>query len=195
VTTTESGRRRLSTAARTPAQKRVLDAALDLIAQHGVSGTSLQMIADAMGVTKAAVYHQFKTKDEIVVGVTEMELANLEDALVAAKAESDPARARKVLLTQVIDMAVARRPWVRTLQNDPIIIRLLGEHEPFRDFISELFGVLQGDEDNTTARVSAALFSGAIGGAIINPLLDDIDDATLRTALMQFTTRMMNLPE
>ncbi|BBZ02944.1 TetR family transcriptional regulator [Mycolicibacterium chitae] len=195
MTTTESGRRRLGTAARTPAQKRVLDAALDLIAQHGVSGTSLQMIADAMGVTKAAVYHQFKTKDEIVVGVTEMELANLEDALIAAKAESDPARARKVLLTQVIDMAVARRPWVRTLQNDPIIIRLLGEHEPFRDFISELFGVLQGDEDNTTARVSAALFSGAIGGAIINPLLDDIDDATLRTALMQFTTRMMNLPE
>jgi AcrR family transcriptional regulator len=30
-----------------------------------VSGTSLQMIAGAMGVTKAAVYHQFKTKEEI----------------------------------------------------------------------------------------------------------------------------------
>lgn len=153
------------------------------------------MIADAIGVTKAAVYHQFKTKDEIVVGVTELELASLEDALAAAQAESDPASARKVLLTQVIDMAVARRRWVRTLQNDPIIIRLLGEHEPFRAFISELYGVLQGDEDDTTARVSAALFSGAIGGAIINPLLDDIDDDTLRAALMQLTTRMLNLPD
>jgi AcrR family transcriptional regulator len=30
-----------------------------------VSGTSLQLIAGAMGVMKAAVYHQFKTKDEI----------------------------------------------------------------------------------------------------------------------------------
>jgi AcrR family transcriptional regulator len=33
----------------------VLDAALDLFAEHG--GTSLQMIADAIGITKAAVYH------------------------------------------------------------------------------------------------------------------------------------------
>lgn len=38
---------------------------LDLFADHGVSGTSLQLIAGAMGVMKAAVYHQFKTKDEI----------------------------------------------------------------------------------------------------------------------------------
>ena len=60
---------------RTAAQTRVLDAALVLIAEHGVSGTSLQMIADAMGVTKAAVYRQFRTKDEIVIAITEREMA------------------------------------------------------------------------------------------------------------------------
>ncbi|WP_156763496.1 TetR/AcrR family transcriptional regulator, partial [Mycobacterium scrofulaceum] len=53
-----------------PARTRVLDAALDLFATHGVSGTSLQMIADAVGVTKAAVYHQFRTKEQIVIAVT-----------------------------------------------------------------------------------------------------------------------------
>lgn len=195
VTTGQQGRQRLGTVARTPAQSRVLTAALDLIADHGVSGTSLQMIADAMGVTKAAVYHQFKSKDEIVIGVTELELSKLEDALTAARAEPDPQRARKVLLTQVIDMAVERRRWVRTLQNDPIIVRLLGEHPPFRAFISELYGMLQGDEDEPVARVSAALFSGAIAGTVINPLLDDIDDATLRAALMQLTMRMLDLPD
>ena len=52
----------------TPAQTRVIEAALDLFAEHGISGTSLQMIADGLGVTKAAVYHQFPTKDEIVLG-------------------------------------------------------------------------------------------------------------------------------
>ena len=163
-------RPRLGITARTAAQTRILDAALDLIADHGVSGTSLQMIADAIGVTKAAVYHQFKTKDEIVIAVAELELAKLEDALEAAQAETDPLQARKVLLTQVIDMAVRRRRWVRTLQNDPIIVRLLGEHPPFRDFISELYGILQDDTDDTVARVSAALFSGAIAGTVINPL-------------------------
>ena len=104
------GRRRLGSVARTAAQARILAAALDLFAAHGVSGTSLQMIADAVGVTKAAVYHQFKTKEEIVIAVTDMELGRLEDALEAAEAEEDPLRARQVLLTRVIDMAVERRP-------------------------------------------------------------------------------------
>jgi AcrR family transcriptional regulator len=54
----------IGTIPRSAAQTRILIAALNLFADHGVSGTSLQMIADALGVTKAAVYHQFKTKDE-----------------------------------------------------------------------------------------------------------------------------------
>lgn len=189
------GRRRLGGVARTPAQTRILNAALDLIADHGVSGTSLQMIADAVGVTKAAVYHKFKTKEEIVIAVTETELAKLEDALEAAEAEQDPLQARKVLLTRVIDMAVKRRRWVRTLQNDPVIVRLLGEHEPFRQFISRLYGVLLDEHDDTEARISAALFSGAIAGTVMNPLVDDIDDATLRSALIHLTQRMLNLPD
>ena len=40
------------------------------------------MIADAIGVTKAAVYHQFKTKDEIVVAVAEVDLLKLEAASI-----------------------------------------------------------------------------------------------------------------
>ncbi|MDT0270955.1 helix-turn-helix domain-containing protein, partial [Streptomyces sp. DSM 44915] len=101
---------------RSAAQTRILDAALELIAEHGVSGTSLQMIADALGVTKAAVYHQFKTKEAIVIALTERELGQLEDALEAAEAEGSPTRAREVLLTRVIDMAVSRRRAASTLQ-------------------------------------------------------------------------------
>jgi hypothetical protein len=50
--------RPLGSTPNTPAQTRVIEAALALFAEHGISGTSLQMIADAIGVTKAAVYHQ-----------------------------------------------------------------------------------------------------------------------------------------
>ncbi len=64
---------------RSAAQHRILDAALKLIAEHGVGGTSLQMIADEVGVTKAAVYHQFKTKEEIVIALTERELGRLDE--------------------------------------------------------------------------------------------------------------------
>jgi AcrR family transcriptional regulator len=180
---------------RTPAQIRILRAALDLFADHGVSGTSLQMIADAVGVTKAAVYHKFKTKEEIVVAVAEMELATLEDALKAAEAQQDGTGARKVLLTEVVGMAVERRRWVRALQNDPVMVRLLGEHAPFRELITRLYAILLDESDDTEARISAALFSGAIAGTVINPLVDDIDDATLRSVLIQLTARMLKLPD
>ena len=180
---------------RTPAQGRILQAALDLFADHGVSGTSLQMIADAVGVTKAAVYHKFKTKEEIVIAVAEMELATLEDALKAAEAQADSVGARKVLLTEVVGMAVERRRWVMSLQNDPVMVRLLGEHEPFRNLITRLYAILLNEADDTEARISAALFSGAIAGTVINPLVDDIDDDTLRSVLIHLTARMFKLPD
>ena len=75
---------------RTAAQVRIITAALDLFAEHGVNGTSLQMIADAIGVTKAAVYHQFKTKDEIVLAAVEVDLVKVEAALDAAETDARP---------------------------------------------------------------------------------------------------------
>ena len=51
------------------ARARVIDAALALFADHGVNGTSLQMIADHLGVSKASVYYQFHSKDDIVLAV------------------------------------------------------------------------------------------------------------------------------
>jgi AcrR family transcriptional regulator len=180
---------------RTPAQVRILQAALDLFADHGVSGTSLQMIADAVGVTKAAVYHKFKTKEEIVVAVAETEMAQLEDALEGVEAHSDGLGARKALLTKVVGMAVERRRWVRALQYDPVMVRLLSQHPPLRELITRLYGILVDESNDTEARISAALFSGAIAGTVINPIVDGIDDDTLRAVLIQLIGRMLNLTD
>ena len=143
---------------RSAAQTRILDAALKLIAEHGVGGTSLQMIADAIGVTKAAVYHQFKTKEQIVVALTERELGGLEEALEAAEAHDDFPQAREVLLGRVIDMAIERRGAASTLQFDPVIVRLLAEQEQFQQFIARLYGVLVDDTGRGRAGVGGDAF-------------------------------------
>ncbi|MCV7441048.1 TetR family transcriptional regulator [Mycobacterium paraense] len=179
---------------RSPAQTRILDAALQLIAEHGVGGTSLQMIADAIGVTKAAVYHQFKTKEQIVIALTERELGGLEEALEAAEADDHRSRAREVLLDRVIDVAVERRGAASTLQFDPVIVRLLGEHEPFQQFIQRLYGVLL-DDAAEDARVAAAMLSGAVAVGVVSPLVADIDDDTLRAQVGRITRRLIGAPE
>jgi AcrR family transcriptional regulator len=180
---------------RTQAQTRVLDAALKLIAQHGVSGTSLQMIADAMGVTKAAVYRQFKTKEEIVIAITEREMGTLEDALEAAEAEGNGVRSREILLDRMIDQAIERRGIVSVLQFDPVIIRLQAEHEPFQRFIERLYAALLGTEAGVDARLHAAVLSSAISVAVMHPLVADVDAETLRAQLIQMSRRMLDLPD
>lgn len=176
------------------ARTRVLDAALDLFAKHGVSGTSLQMIADAIGITKAAVYHQFRAKEQIVLAVTERELSRLVPALEEAEAQGNGPQARDALLVHVIEIAVRRRRLVRTLQFDPVVVELLAEHQPFQRFMTRLYGVLLGDASED-ARIEAAMLSGAISSAVMNPLVADIDDDTLRTRLTDLSRRLLGLPE
>jgi len=173
------------------AQMRVLMAALDLFAEHGVNGTSLQMIADDIGVTKAAVYHQFRTKEAIVVGAVEIELGNLEGALEAAEADAGGPEAVETLLNQVIKLAIGRRRLVGTLQHDPVIIRLLGDHQPFQQFMQRLFTVLLGGKFDAQSRVRAAMIAAAIGGAVTHPLVTDLDDETLRSELLGLTQRLL----
>ncbi|BBY05708.1 TetR/AcrR family transcriptional regulator [Mycobacterium noviomagense] len=177
---------------RSAAQTRILDAALKLIGENGVSGTSLQMIADEIGVTKAAVYHQFKTKEEIVIALTERELGGLEEALEAAEVEQSQPRARELLLERVIDVAIERRGAASTLQFDPVIVRLLAEHQPFQQFIQRLYSVLVGDAGDD-AQATAAMLSGAIAVGVMHPLVADVDDDALRSQLLRLTRRFMEI--
>jgi len=151
------------------------------------------MIADAVGITKAAVYHQFRTKDQIVIAVTERELGRLAPALEEAEEHGDGSQARDALLVSTIEMAVRDRRLVRTLQFDPVVVRLLAEHEPFQRFMDRLYRVLLDDTDEDT-RIAGAMFSGAVSSAVMHPLVADIDDDTLQKRLTDLSRRLLGLP-
>src|SRR5262249_13266899 len=169
----------------TAPQTRIIDAALGLFAEHGVRGTSLQMIADEIGVSKAAVYQQYNTKDEIVLAVAEVVVAGLEAAASAAEAQRSRSRAREVLIAELIDLAVENRRITTMLHQDPVMVRVLDEHEPFRLVFERLNRLMTGNASDSRARVRAALIIAGIGGAVIHPLVLDLDDETLRSELLK----------
>jgi len=175
----------LAEASYSPAKTRIVDAALALFAEHGVGGTSLQMIADTIGVTKAAVYHQYNTKDEIVLAVAQVVLALLESAATLAEAERSRARAREVLIGAMVDLAVERRQLAGVLQRDPVMLRFLQEHEPFRQVMVRVNRLLMGGASGAPARVRAAILAAAIAGAVVHPLVLDLDDESLRRELLK----------
>jgi AcrR family transcriptional regulator len=175
----------------TAAQAPVIEAALVLFAEHGVGGTSLQMIADAIGVTKAAVYHHYKTKDEIVLAVATVILTRLDAAVTAAEGERSRSRARELMLAGMIDLAVERRRVAGVLQRDPVMLRFLQEHEPFRRVMERVNRLLMGRSAGRRARVQVAMLASAIAGAVVHPLVLDLDDDGLRAELLAHARKLL----
>ena len=51
------------------AHKKVLDAAIELIEERGIEGTSMDAISQRSGVSKATVYKHWKDKEALCIDV------------------------------------------------------------------------------------------------------------------------------
>ncbi|EFC82420.1 TetR/AcrR family transcriptional regulator [Parafrankia sp. EUN1f] len=206
-TTTARPAVRLAEISYSAAQVRVLTAALDLFADNGVAGTTLQMIADRMGVTKAAIYHQFRTKEEIVIATADHHSVPLEAAVERAEAAQDRVEARRELLQQLIDFAVRNRAGVSAWRGDPVMTRILMKHEPFRGLTERIYTLLVnedagaggddgagGEERENDSRIPAAILVGVIT-AVGQPGLAAVDPQILREQVFRYACRLLNLPD
>jgi AcrR family transcriptional regulator len=109
MSSTESGRSRsgANTTRRELVENELYEHATRLFAERGFAGTSLQDIADALGITRPALYYYVKSKDEVLAKlVTEVTNGPLDELTVlAGRADLDPAQA----LRGVVDVLVRRR--------------------------------------------------------------------------------------
>jgi len=152
------------------------------------------MIADEIGVTKAAVYHQYKTKDEIVLAAAESELRRLEGVIEAAEGESSAKRARDSLIGGIVDLAIARGRTASTILSDPVIVGFFADHAKFRDVMHRLRHILVGDNTAPEARVRTAMLIAAISGAVMHPFVADLDDELVRAELLRLARRFLSPP-
>src|ERR1700755_2576169 len=126
----EGNRLARPTAQRGLARTRVLDAALALVAEHGVHGTSLQMIADRIGVSKAAVYYQFQSKEDIALEVLRPSIEDMARVTRIAEALPDAQRGGAVAVSGMIEMVVRHRHLAVLFYGDPALDQIvLGEPE------------------------------------------------------------------
>src|ERR1700720_4697141 len=91
-------------APRTDTRSRVQSVALELFAEHGYEKTSLREIAERLGVTKAALYYHFKTKDDIIESLVHDRLTRLEDLVVWAEAQPRTVATRREAPRRYSDM-------------------------------------------------------------------------------------------
>lgn len=68
-------------APRTDTRQRILNVAAHLFATHGFAGTSIRDIADQLGVTKAALYYHFTSKEVLLEHVVALAFSSVKAIL------------------------------------------------------------------------------------------------------------------
>jgi AcrR family transcriptional regulator len=177
------------------ARTRVIEAALALFAEHGVNGTSLQMIADHLGVSKASVYYQFHSKDDIVLAVIRPVFADLDQLATDIEAEEmGPAR-KAAAIAGFVELAVRHRRVTAVFYRDPAIETLVNSNEECSIINRRLRRVLGLDSADTETRVTMSLVTSGIYGSAMDPDLQDIPDDELHRILLQSARRLLALEE
>lgn len=94
----------------TSTRDRILAAALAGFARRGVEATSLDDVAEAVGVRKQTILYWFGSKDALVAGVIEAAVAELGEALDDAVAHRRPGQDVAVAVVDEVLRLGARRP-------------------------------------------------------------------------------------
>jgi AcrR family transcriptional regulator len=174
-------------------RERLLDAALRLFSEHSFAGTSLQMIADELGITKAAVYHHFHTRDELLSALITPALAELLPIVEDATALRTPQARADRMLTGFVDLAVRHRTLVAILGTDRAILQVLTGQGHFDLLVERPIALLGGTASGSAGRINATIVLSGIASTVGSELLADLDDETMRARLVEAGRRILGL--
>nr|WP_062201536.1 TetR/AcrR family transcriptional regulator [Demequina salsinemoris] len=174
---------------------RVLDSALALFAEHGFSGTSLQMIADHVGVSKATVYQQFRTKEEMLLALMEPAMERLAEGVEAAEAEGDRRVQVSDMFDGIIDLVLEFRLRVGLLRADPGTQAIVDRHPEMSSLVARLRSVLLGPDPSLEDRVTMAVMGAGIMAVGADSTLFDMAEDDIRREMRAVVDRAIGARE
>lgn len=172
---------------------RILDVALELIADRGFAATSTREIAERLGVTKAALYYHFRTKDDLLAAIVGPAMAELDALIERAGTDASP-DARDGLLLGYVDLVARHADLIRVLANDPAVkgcSSLRAAIPLFQRLVPLLAGT---DEPDTAQRTRVRAALSAIHGALVHGRPAD-DPGILRATAVEVARAALGLPD
>ena len=171
-------------------RQQILDTAQRLFAERGYDATSLQMIADELGLTKAAVYYHFRAKTDILYAAMRPGTDRIE-ALLDGAAAIRGRRARiEHLVGGFVDFLVVNRDYAVMASTDRAAKRHQMDEETVtlrRRGLTLFFG-----EHPTAAERLSYYAAFHIQESL--PELVDLSDEQLRDALRSTMLRILRVP-
>jgi AcrR family transcriptional regulator len=171
-------------------RQQILETAQRLFTELGYDATSLQMIADEMGLTKAAVYYHFRAKIDILHAAMEPGIRRVEALLDEAAAIRGRRARAEYLVNGFVDFLVQNRHYAVMASTDPAAKRdkLDDKSGPLR---RRALTLLFGDNPTGAERLS---FNAVFFIPESLPDLVDLTDEELRETLQTTMLRMLRVP-
>jgi AcrR family transcriptional regulator len=170
-------------------RQQILETAQRLFTDRGYDATSLQMIADEMGLTKAAVYYHFRAKSEILHATLQPGVQRLK-ALLDVAATMRGRRARiEYLMAGFIDFLVEHRQYAVMAATDPAAKRT--QPDDRGKLVQRALTVLFGDHPSGADRLC---FQVLFSLPECLPEVVDLTDEELREALQTVVLRLLRVP-
>jgi AcrR family transcriptional regulator len=127
-------------------RSRLRELALQLFAEQGYEKTSLREIAERLGVTKAALYYYFKSKEDIVRSLVEDYMAELDELIAWGKEQPRSADTRARIVRRYLDIVTNGTAVFRLLHQNQAVVSSLaaakGRGELFRERMDALVDLL-----------------------------------------------------
>jgi AcrR family transcriptional regulator len=184
---------RTAGAVRVPdSRQRFIDVAVRLFARHSFAGTSLQMIADELGVTKAAVYHHFRTREDLLAAVVAPLVAELSAIIAAAEAQRTPPAQAEHMLVGFVEIVVRNRELVPVLALDPGARELLRTIPDVDDVTERQIALLAATDPGPTGLLKATVTVAGLASAV-GIRTGDLDDDLLGQQLLEIGRRILGL--
>jgi AcrR family transcriptional regulator len=173
--------------------------ALQLFAERGYAGTSLREIAERLGVTKAAVYYHFPTKEDILASLLEDFLAQLDELIAWTEAQPRGTDTRRAALERYARMLGGpKTDLARFMQEGQSAIRELAAGLQVRKHFAQFQALLAAPDESAEGRLRAQVALVALHLAAFGPLTpatggsDDADAPAERTELRDAGLRVAN---
>src|SRR5215469_10144376 len=150
-------------------RSRLRELALQLFAEQGYEQTSLREIAERLGVTKAALYYYFKSKEDIVRSLVEDYMTELDQLIAWGKDQPRSAQTRTEIVNRYLDIVVNGTAVFRLLHQNQAAVSALaatkGRGELFRERMDALVDLLTepGAPLRDQIRAAACLVSISFG--------------------------------
>lgn len=173
-------------------RQRLLDVAMVLISQHGFAGTSLQMIADELGFTKAAIYYHFRARDQLLIALMEPLLHQIRRVVESAESHRTPRTQMDAMVQGFASVVARNRSLAAVMVFDPSVHRVLQSQPEWGDLIARQLTLLTQLESGNAGIIKAtAVFTGLAGAATGAPI--DVDEQSLIEHLAEIGRRILGL--